>query len=215
MAADSNQGVLFTIEDKVTNDAENYGFSEKVLKAYHTKIDNNYQAAMYLFYGIHNVHRTDGTSINREIYESLNTSEIAAMLIGFAKIKLRGSFYRGKTVNYSELKEKKAEEVIPELIKAGKNYNGTRTMADRGFTSHDMSEKSLMKRVSSLSREAKEGFETLSRRKMAVSSSQNSIDYDFIEPNVDGKLDQAGAKAYLNHFLGKISAVYKRNYRSV
>ena len=212
MANNPLQGELFGLEDRLKNNAENYGFSECALSPFLARTDNNYQAAMYLFYGINDAERIGGNSINKEVYESLNTSEIAAMLIGLAKIKLNGKFYRGKVIEYSDLREKKAGEIIPELIKAGRGYHGTRVMAERGFAGHNKSESSLFQRISYLSAESREGFEEVFRKKMAVSSSKNSRDYDFMDPNTGGKLDSTGAKIYLTHFLSKIKAVYAKHH---
>ena len=198
---------------RATNNEHGYGFVDGSLDSFLSKRVDNYQAVEPLFYGLRDMGRTPG--IPPEIYQAMNTAEIAAMLIGVGELKMFGNgrftLRSGKEINYDELKNKPVEEIISKLVKIGFEYEAVRIMRDKGFTQHSTRRGDLKKRIAELPEDVKNIFTDLFKRERAVSNRQNPSKHDFYDPTIDARNGYDAARTYVSQIISYMSTLNSRN----
>ncbi len=231
MRFNKGQGNLFTGQDgglegrlpRIVNNATDFGFEVGNLASFlapdETKVvptDHLYSASQRLFDGFNDLVKI-GSTLPREIYQSLNTSEIAALFIGSAVAKkFPYKPLRGKT--YNELKnEADVAEIVSAFVGIGYQYAGIIGMINRGFTGHPTRSGDLKRRIDALPDSTKKMLSFVLLKDRAVPSRENPRNFDYFDPNFVGHrlgYDKRGsAFRYIELVASGMKEVY-RNYNS-
>ena len=198
----------------IINSLPGYGFLEGSLKSFHGRssrnFSDNYQAAENLFYGLIDMVLK---GVPHEIYEVMNTQDIAAMAIGYSILKRWGrAIIKGYTeIKYHGLTKRQVEDIIPTLVAIGYQYTAVRNMRRKGFTQHSTRRHDLRNRITALPNDIKRKFLISFKKPMARSSRDNSHYYDFIDPNSDGTNNHIGTIIYTTHVIDLMQKLYPAN----
>jgi len=227
-----DQGILFIGGDgglerrlpRIVNNATDFGFEVGNLASFlapdETKVvptDHIHSASQRLFDGFNDLVKI-GSTLPREIYQSLNTSEIAALFIGnvVAKKFPDTHFRKGKT--YNELKnEADVAEIVSAFVGIGYQYAAIISMINCGFTGHPTRSGDLKRRIDSLSDNTKKMLSFVLLKDRAVPSRENPRNFDYFDPNFVGHrlgYDKRGsAFRYIELVASGMKEAY-RNYNS-
>ncbi len=204
------------LEEKVSgkpsatvNDIKGYGFLENNLGSFRTKANGDYEAAQYLYFGFMDI----GRGIPHEVYQAMDTAEIAAMFIGNWQLKKFGSSScsNHKKFSYSELKNKPVDEIVSALVQIGFNYTSVIKMKDKGYNKHPTKRGDLKRRIVTLPSPTQQLFLQAFNRKRAIPNSENSAEFDFYDPNKGDGLDYTAAKNYTGRVIELIKSLYITN----
>lgn len=205
------------------NNLNGYGFPEDgCLNSFLSMAPGNYESAQHLYYGMRDME--NGRGIPHEIYQVMNTAEIAAMFIGNAVLKIKGKvkIRQGEVdreIEYLRLKYEPVEGIISELVVIGFQYNAIRRMQKKGFSKYETGKDSLKRRISALPESTKKMFLLPFNRKMAISNRDNREGFDFYDPNCDetgnSPLDYRGALTYTTQVKSYMKDVCTRNSQAI
>lgn len=202
-----------TTSPPIVNNMEGYGFIEGSLTSFLGMQSGNYHAARDLFYGLIDLSRMDRAAAH-EIYQLMNTADIAAMFIGIARLKELGTVTirrTGRIINYEELQREAAvENIISKLVQIGYSFNAVDMMKNKGFNEHPTFYNSLKKRIARLSPEAKQKFTNAFLRSRPISHRERPERFDFYDVG-EGRTDYTAADIYTKAAIEHMKTLYARN----
>ncbi|HLC61149.1 MAG TPA: hypothetical protein VJJ52_07015 [Candidatus Nanoarchaeia archaeon] len=209
---------------RLINDALNFGVEQDNLSSLlvadrrtgeHKTLqsDHPFSASQHLFDGFHDLEGVYHLPI--ELYQSMNTSEIAALFIGDSVMKRFSEkrFHNGKP--YSQLRQEgNVEDIVSSMVGVGYSYPAVRRIIGKGFSKHNTGPGDLKIRIALIRELLKRELLGALIGSRAVPSREIATKYDYFDSNFVGHKfgyhRQASAKVYADAFRRGMESVYRK-----
>lgn len=158
----TNNGTSRGIEN-VVNNMPVYGVAGGNLNTFASDSVNDYYSLQHFSHGLIDMERIS-PNILHELFQRMNTVEIAAMLVGYGKIKTNGRVKleragrKTKFISYGQFGRESFESIISRLVGIGFGYVSIKRMQKKGFREHDTNPNALRARMSKLPDYVKSAF---------------------------------------------------------
>ena len=205
----------------VRNNADNFGITEENLTSFLVEDkkrvaprDHDFSASQHLFDGFKDLERSRG-GLPVEVYQSLNTSEIAALFVGDAVAKKYPDLPFVGRRTYNALKEERdVAQMASFLVSIGYNYSPVLAMRNVGFKSHPTKSGDLIRRIDALPKYARDILRESLFRERAIPSRENPKNCDYYDFNLLGAKfgynRPDSASFYVKSVVSGMRSVYRR-----
>ncbi len=144
----------------VVNNAPGYAVTTETLNSFSVvNRGDPYFAAKHLYYGVMDFLRI-GKENARKLFQSMNSVDIAAFLVGYSIIKhLGGAYVRRRIITHKKSQNAPVRFAIPKFVQVGyHNCPAVRGMIGKGFDRLPKNANSLVYRVDGLPDSFKQAF---------------------------------------------------------